>query len=52
MSHNKDIPDLPICDMYADCLLRLPMFYELTLEQVDRICELIDLFYANKDQKY
>ncbi len=45
VSHNKDIPDLPICDMYADCLLRLPMFYELTLEQVDRICELIDSFF-------
>jgi dTDP-4-amino-4,6-dideoxygalactose transaminase len=35
------------CDTYSDCLLRLPMFYELTLEQVDFICEKIKDFYHN-----
>ncbi len=32
---------LPLCDMYADCLVRLPMFYELEVEQVEMICGLI-----------
>lgn len=45
-SHNKDIPDLPLCDMYADCLVRLPMFYELTLDQVEDIVELIKSYYT------
>ena len=46
-SRNADIPNLPICDMYADCLVRLPMFYELTLEQVDEIAELVKTFYMS-----
>ena len=40
-SRVKKIPELPNCDRYADCLVRMPMFYELTLEQVDLICEKI-----------
>lgn len=46
-THYDSIPDLPLCDMYADCLLRLPMFYELTLEEVDKIVGLIRTFYAS-----
>lgn len=45
-THYTDIPELPICDMYADCLVRLPMFYELTLEQVDGIVETIKEYYS------
>ena len=33
--------ELPCCDHFADCLVRLPMFYELTVEQVKEICEVI-----------
>lgn len=33
--------DLPNCDRYADCLVRLPLYYELEMEYVDRICMLI-----------
>ena len=44
-SHNTDIPNLPNCDRYADCLVRLPMYYELTFEQVDKIVTEITLFY-------
>ena len=40
-NHRGRIPTLPQCDRYADCLVRLPMFYELTLEQVDEICGVI-----------
>lgn len=29
------------CDRFADCLVRMPMFYELTLEQVDYIVDCI-----------
>lgn len=39
--------ELPNCDNYTDCLIRLPLFYELTPEQVDfvsaRICEFYNL---------
>lgn len=37
--------DLPECDRYADCLVRLPMFYDLTDEQVVRVCETINKYY-------
>lgn len=33
--------ELPNCDRFADCLVRLPMFYELEMEDVDRICNVI-----------
>jgi len=32
---------LPECDHYADCLARLPMYYELNEMEVDRIADLI-----------
>ena len=34
--------ELPNCDRFADCLVRLPMFYELTLENVETICKIIN----------
>ncbi len=36
---------LPNCDRYADCLVRLPLFFDLTIEQVQTICELISTYY-------
>ena len=30
---------LPECDRYADCLVRLPMYYDLEEKDVERICE-------------
>jgi dTDP-4-amino-4,6-dideoxygalactose transaminase len=47
-SHNTNIPDLPNCDMYADCLVRLPMYYELTVDEVDRIINWISSYYSVK----
>lgn len=38
--------ELPLSDMYADCLVRLPLFYELTLDQVDFIISTIHKFYS------
>lgn len=40
--HVGEIPNLPNCDRFADCLVRLPMFFELQDEQVDTIVELIN----------
>ena len=37
---------LPECDRYADCLVRLPMFYDLKDEQVIDICNTINAFFA------
>lgn len=37
---------LPNCDRYTDCLLRLPLFYELQEKQVDHIASLIRDFYC------
>ena len=33
--------ELPECDRYADTLVRLPMYYDLEIEDVERICNLI-----------
>ena len=36
---------LPNCDRFTDCLLRLPMFYELRISDVENIAEIIIKFY-------
>ena len=45
-NHSDNIPELPECDRYADTLVRLPMFYDLEVEQVEEICGLIGKYYA------
>ena len=45
LSHGRKY-DLPITDSCSERLLRLPCYYELTLEQVEGICSLIRQFYA------
>lgn len=37
--------DLPNCDHFADCLLRLPLFFELKDEEVDKILRDIKDFF-------
>ena len=37
---------LPEADRYSDCLLRLPLFHELTTAQVDEVCQGIHDFCA------
>lgn len=44
--HYEEHPELPMCDRYADCLVRLPMFYELSNEEVSKIIKAIHEFYA------
>jgi dTDP-4-amino-4,6-dideoxygalactose transaminase len=36
---------LPMSDQYSDTLLRLPLFYELTVDDIERICMTIYNFY-------
>ncbi|MBR3960009.1 MAG: dTDP-4-amino-4,6-dideoxygalactose transaminase [Bacteroidales bacterium] len=43
--HVGCIPNLPQCDHYADCLVRLPMFYELTDEEVRHIIVSVRKFF-------
>lgn len=37
---------LPQSDRYTDCLVRLPMFYDLEIEDVEIICEMIRKYYV------
>lgn len=39
--------ELPECDRYADALVRLPMFYDLDLAQVEYICQTISNFFQS-----
>lgn len=41
--------ELPNCDRFADCLVRLPMYYELGQEKVKLISNLISKFYETKE---
>ena len=47
-NHNGRIPELPCCDRFADCLVRLPMYFELKDEEVKFIVNGIDDFYVRK----
>ncbi|MEM6736267.1 MAG: dTDP-4-amino-4,6-dideoxygalactose transaminase [Bacteroidota bacterium] len=40
--------ELPNADRYSGCLLRLPLYYELELKQVDFIIKAIRDFYENR----
>jgi dTDP-4-amino-4,6-dideoxygalactose transaminase len=46
-SNKHDGRVLSRADGYTNCLLRLPMYYELSNEDVDFICKNILLFYKN-----
>lgn len=45
VSVEKNIPSLPNCDRYADCLVRLPLFFELRDDDVEEIVKMITTFY-------
>ncbi len=46
--HDKhDGRALPNCDRYGDCLVRLPLYYELTDEEVHEIITLVRRFYLD-----
>lgn len=37
--------ELPNCDRYADCLVRLPLFFDLTNDELGLTCQLISSFF-------
>ncbi|MES2131551.1 MAG: dTDP-4-amino-4,6-dideoxygalactose transaminase [Bacteroidota bacterium] len=47
---NQGTIDLTNSDRYTDCLLRLPMYYELTKEEIVYICEQINSFFENNER--
>lgn len=46
-NHVGEIPNLPNCDRFADCLVRLPMFYELNDEEAQLVIDSIKDFYKD-----
>jgi len=44
-STKYDGGELPNCDHYSDCLVRLPFYFELTDEEIDRITNLVTDFF-------
>lgn len=44
-NHVGEIPKLPNCDHFADCLVRLPMYYELKDEDISLVIGKIIDFY-------
>ncbi|MBK8805558.1 MAG: dTDP-4-amino-4,6-dideoxygalactose transaminase [Bacteroidales bacterium] len=43
--NKHDGRELPMSDIYENCLLRLPLYYELSSEQVSFVCEKIISFF-------
>lgn len=48
--NKHDGRELSNADRYTDCLLRLPMYYELQEEQIKLITDLINEFYRKTEQ--
>jgi len=47
-NHVGEIPELPNCDRFADCLVRLPMYYELKDEDVALVIMKIKEFFQDR----
>ena len=45
-THYTERPELPNCDRFADCLVRMPMYYELKEDEVKYITDKIKDFYS------
>ena len=46
LKNNKEpISNLPESDNYTDCLIRLPLFYDLKIEKTKQIASIIKQFY-------
>lgn len=46
LSYGRAFGDMAVTDQMADCLLRLPMYSEMTTDTVSYICEMIHDFYG------
>jgi dTDP-4-amino-4,6-dideoxygalactose transaminase len=47
LNNNKERPNLKYSDEYSDCLLRLPMYYNLEVFEQEKIISSIINFYGN-----
>lgn len=47
-AESHDGRELPNSVRFADCLVRLPLFYELTLTHVDYICDCVDQYFSSQ----
>ena len=47
MKQGEGEGNLPNCENYADCLVRLPLYYNLEIEQVEYICGCIKIYYES-----
>ena len=45
--NKHDGRELPECDRYMDTLVRLPLFYDLEIEDVERVCKVIEEYESN-----
>lgn len=45
-SSRNQISELPNSDHYSDCLIRLPMFYDLTEKEIARVVKAIKKYYS------
>lgn len=46
--HVVEIPNLPNCDRFSDCLVRMPMFFELKDEEVEYVVSKIREFFQSR----
>ncbi|MCE9793797.1 dTDP-4-amino-4,6-dideoxygalactose transaminase [Shewanella indica] len=37
-------------DFFSNCLIRLPLYFDLTLNDVDKVCDCIEKFVSNKNE--
>ena len=49
--NKHDGRELPMCDVYSDCLLRLPFYYELSDDQIDFIIGKMNEFFFKRGKK-
>jgi len=46
--NQHDGRELPFSDNFSDCLVRLPLFYEISKEQQDFVLEMVKIFFLKK----
>jgi dTDP-4-amino-4,6-dideoxygalactose transaminase len=48
LKYSKEIEELPNADNYSQCLVRLPLYFDLTFANVDKISEQVIDFFKTK----
>lgn len=48
LKNNKERPELIESDNYADCLVRLPLFYDLTEQEIDKVIVTVTDFFERE----